>query len=132
MTGGRSVPDTRRRRMTTTTFIAQITPTQVALIVSVLTILGFMAAVLRFMYNLGNRLGKVEQSFLDTFDAVRNEVRTNKTAADRVAAELSEHCDDDKQHVNVKLEEFREQVLNKRLDEMGQKLNLLLVGRPHA
>lgn len=114
--------------------LLQFTPTQVAIIVSVLTILGFMGAVLRFMYNLGNRLGKVEQSFLDTFDAVRQEVRNNKVAADRVAAELTQHCDDDGQHVNIKLEEFREQVLNKRLDDIGQKLNFLLAGnhKPNA
>lgn len=108
---------------------AQITPTQIAVVVSVLTILGFMAAVLKFMYNLGHRLGTVERSFLDTFEAVRSEIRNNKTAADKVASELTEHCDDEKQHVNLRLEEFREQVLNKRLDDMSQKLNLLLTAK---
>jgi predicted PurR-regulated permease PerM len=105
--------------------LAQISPTLIAGIVSVLTILGVMVTVLRFMYTLGGKI----QNLVDKFDAATKEIQTNKAAADKIAADLAEHCEDEDQHVNLKLEQFREQVLSERLDDMGQKLNLLLLRR---
>lgn len=106
----------------------QFTLTQISAVVGLLTILGVAAAVLRAIFNLGNRVGKVEQNILDKFDAVTKETQAQKAALDKVTSELTEHCDDEGQHVNVRLAEFQDIVLNKRLDEMGQKLNLLLLG----
>lgn len=113
-----------------TSFLSQATLTQISIAVGLLTIVSIGAALLRAIYSVGNRLGKFEQNVTDRFDAFTKDSEMQKVAMDKVAAELTGHCDDDKQHVNIRLEEFREQVLNKRLDDMSAKLNLLLTKSP--